>query len=81
LSRELKVKRVVLFALHLNDGFGPRIVAALCRLQQELDSYGFEWENDVSVVRAIKDSSVKQCGNIGVDGLNITPNTPRSFAD
>ena len=78
---ELKFKRAQLFALRLNDGFGPWHVAALCRLQQELDFYSFEWENDVSVVRAIKDSSVKQCGNIGVDGLNIATDTPRSFAD
>jgi hypothetical protein len=53
----------------------------LCRLQQELDFHSFIWKNDAPIVRAIEDSSVKQCGNIGVDGLNITPNTPRSFAD
>jgi len=33
------------------------------------------------VIRAIENSSIKQCSNIAMDGLNIAPDSPRSFAD
>jgi len=55
--------------------------ATLSRMQQELDFHRFERKNDAPVVGAIEDSSIEQCGNIAMNGLHITTNPPRSFAD
>jgi len=65
----------------LNGWFGPWHSATLCGLQQKLNFHSFEGENDMPVIRAIENSSIKQCSNIAMDGLNIAPDSPRSFAD